>query len=204
MRIKYFFVIFLAACCVKGLGGESPYLKMINEYDGGVIEGPGLSNEAHVHQKLTQGDYLAVLQCVWSERDNEKRLNFLAQGAKDSHVPLIFEYAYESLRQNPTKETLEGTVVPYFTLGMARTYADVSCLEEGYGEKVSHFLNVMELRLKAMEGEPSLQAVYQKVTEMIKESKDLPSPEWIRLIDERALFIAQNNWQKTQAAFLQL
>jgi hypothetical protein len=164
---------------------------MIRQNNGVGLSDPSLDIE------LQAGNYEPVLQSLWCEKSEQRRLEWLQGKAKELHPILMFELAIAKFDNAPTAETVNSVSIPLIEAAAFRVWQDSQCskdLSVKYGDAEKCMFEIYIARLKKQvklklnctaedilnqsEREPACLA---KVQETAQASIDitLPSPRWV-------------------------
>lgn len=163
---------------------------------------PGLGNGEEIKQLLSTQNYTELLKRVWSEKDPKKRLQFLEEQAKGGHVVLMYEYALEALRQNPTLEVFSSCTQPWIDAAAARTEQDLVCIDDPTASTAIESLmrDYLESAVSLIEDHYSLEQyqnhmlqneeqmlirIQEITTQALDSTKPLPSPKWLAFHGEK-------------------
>ncbi len=159
----------------------------------------GLSNSKNLNENLNASEYIPVLKAIWSERNKNRRLEWLHSHAFEMHAPLMYEQSIAEFVISPTVETVNQISIPLIQAASFRVIQDSKCstdpsvfngdaalrMKMTY-QKVLNNQTEKHLfkKLEAIISENKnviISAVKTKVLEIAQSSisQELPSPNWI-------------------------
>lgn len=159
----------------------------------------GLSNSKALNENLKSSQYIPVLNAIWSERDKNRRLEWLRSHESEMHAPLMFEQAITEFVIKPTVETIIQISIPLIKAASFRVVQDSKCstdpsvfngdaaqrMEMTYLTSLNTQTEIhinKKLVTIISENEDAIKsAVNAKVLKIAHSSitQDLPSPNWI-------------------------
>ncbi|MCI0382360.1 MAG: hypothetical protein L0207_04850 [Chlamydiae bacterium] len=168
------------------------------EADKIIKEGKGLSNSAEIEKNLKESRYIPVLKALWSEKDKEKRLEWLKSHSK-LHAPLMFEQAIAEFVNYPTVEAIHSISMPLIKAATFRVLQDSKCSRDpsvfngdAPGRVAETYMKILENQVQKHlkksladigneKKEMLASFIRSKLIEIIKQSKEkeLPDPSWI-------------------------
>lgn len=90
----------------------------------------GLKNEENLDDLLRQQNYIEVLNHLWSEPGNAKRVAWLEKKVNEGHPILMFELGEEYYLQNPILSTYIMKSMPWLLAGARRTIVDADATSD--------------------------------------------------------------------------
>lgn len=87
----------------------------------------GLGDIAHLEKLLENQNYIEILNHIWTEKDINKRVQWLKDKALENHPILMLELAYAYILQSPTLDTLMRWAMPWLSVARTRILMDIEC-----------------------------------------------------------------------------
>lgn len=91
----------------------------------------GLADESRLEKAFEVSDYSSVARAIWSERDRQKRLDWLRSWHQRSfHVIVMFELALAELKNQPTPVVFNTITYPLMKAAVFRMEQDLECYND--------------------------------------------------------------------------
>lgn len=181
---------------------EDPVIYSFNRDDGAALRQlslryKGMDDLDVMDRDLANGNYIPILNRLWTENKSERRFNWLEEKRPERHPLLLFELAVETIKQDPS---LKGFTRSLFLLEFARdrTEQDTVCVTDSsadeaasslyqvYGKAIAEVVKAEPGLYDEIQEAPKGLLTKQVLTPLLQALKDtqtnldtLPSPKWV-------------------------